>query len=50
MAKTLKVKNFSISTDDDLLSLETFLSTVKTIESIVQILDGKVMIVYEEEE
>jgi len=49
MAKPLKVKTFSISTPEDIPTLEEFLSTVKEIESILHISDSKVMVVYEEE-
>jgi len=50
MAKPIKVKTFSVSTPEDIFALEAFLSTVKTIEAMVHVPDGKVMVIYEEEE
>ena len=47
MAKDLKVKTFSISTDSDFSTLEEFLSSVSAIENIVQI-NGKILVIYEE--
>lgn len=47
MATAYKVKAFSISTDEDFVSLEEFLATVKKLHNVVQF-DGKVLIIYEE--
>ena len=48
MAKALKVQLFPISSPEDLVTLEEFLSGVKAIEHIVRV-DGKVLVVFEEE-
>ena len=45
MATALKVKTLSISTDQDFVALEEFLSSVKTVEHIVHA-NGKVLVIY----
>ena len=46
MAKTLRVKKMQISTAEDLVSLEEFLSTIELVS--ISTTDGMVLIVYEE--
>lgn len=48
MAKDLKVKLLPISSEQDLVTLEEFLSGVKTVEHMIKA-NGKVLVVYEEE-
>ena len=48
MVKPLKVKLFPISTDIDLVTLEEFLSSVKSVEHVVKA-NGAVLVIYEEE-